>query len=372
MGTPLFVDHRSTPLLPTHPWRTRPACRVWLACLMLISGALASGAVTATAQDKAATTGSLRVTESAEGAGWIVHAGDRILAGYEVDSAGKPIVYPLKTPSGVSVVRDYPMKPQGPNERDDHPHHRSLWFTHGEVNDTDYWLTSEAKRDGITKQTGGKAYVDNSTGAVVIETTNDWLNGRGKRDLTDTRRFTFQLDGKRLILDCDIRLTASDGEVHFGDTKEGSFGVRVAGSMKSDAKLGGQITNKDGQHGKEAWGVRSPWVDYSGPVLEFDATDEKPSQEVIADSTNGVTIHYHPSSHGAPCRWHVRTYGLFAANPFGESHFTGGEKTGGFRLPAGESIDLFHRVVIHEGGFDRDQTLADEAGYASISPKPLD
>jgi hypothetical protein len=45
----------------------------------------------------------------------------------------------------------------------------------------------------------------------------------------------------------------------------------------------------------------------------------------------------------------VRTYGLFAANPFGLSDFTGGKLKGQHILPAGESLKLRHRVLLHKG-----------------------
>jgi hypothetical protein len=182
----------------------------------------------------------------------------------------------------------------------------------------------------------------------VIVTENDWLAPDGAPVLSDVRRFEFYNDRGRRIIDCDFRLIASDGDVHFGDTKEGTFGIRVAGTMKVDADPGGQITNAAGETNKAAWGERSPWVDYSGPV---------------DGDTAGITVHSHPSSHNDPCRWHVRTYGLFAANPFGVYHFEGGDKTDGFKLADGESISLNYRVVLHEGSLDREQAEADSKAY---------
>ena len=52
-------------------------------------------------------------------------------------SAGPlPYLYPVLAPGGVPVTRGYPMDPR-PDEERDHPHHRSLWFAHGDVNDAD-------------------------------------------------------------------------------------------------------------------------------------------------------------------------------------------------------------------------------------------
>ena len=48
------------------------------------------------------------------------------------------------------------------------------------------------------------------------------------------------------VIDFDITLSASDGPLTFGDTKEGMFGLRVASSMDVDRKKGGKITNAEG------------------------------------------------------------------------------------------------------------------------------
>jgi hypothetical protein len=46
----------------------------------------------------------------------------------------------------------------------------------------------------------------------------------------------------------------------------------------------------------------------------------------------------------------VRTYGLFAANPFGEHDFPpGGTKQGAYTLPKGEKLRFHYRVLLHDG-----------------------
>ena len=128
---------------------------------------------------------------------------------------------------------------------------------------------------------------------------------------------------------------ATNGDVNFGDTKEGTFGLRIAESMKMDAKLGGTILNSRGETDKDTWGKPAEWVDYVGP---------------IGDETYGIAILCHPSSFNFPNRWHVRTYGLFAANPFGVYHFTGDkDPTAGVTLKNGESLVLRYRVLLHRG-----------------------
>src|SRR5215471_6376191 len=46
----------------------------------------------------------------------------------------RPYFYPVFGPGEAAMTRNWPMKTT-PNEEHDHPHHRSLWFTHGKVND---------------------------------------------------------------------------------------------------------------------------------------------------------------------------------------------------------------------------------------------
>ncbi|WP_160168435.1 PmoA family protein [Novipirellula maiorica] len=288
--------------------------------------------------------------------GWKVYDNGKLFAGYIEYQNGFPIVYPVIGPGGQPMTRDFPMKTGTEGEKLDHDHHRSLWFTHGEVNDIDFWIDDAHEGTGRIVQTAGEATVDAKNDAVVITTENDWNDAKGNRQLSDKRRTTFHSeDGKRMI-DFEVVLRATDGDVNFGDTKEGSFGIRVAGTMKVDAKLGGKITNAEGLTNSDAWAKKSNWVNYTGPV---------------GNETVGMSVFYHPSSFAAPCSWHVRTYGLFAANPFGHYHFNGGDKTEGITLKDGETMTIRCRVVLYQGEFDADATEKAFAKYAAEKPKTL-
>jgi hypothetical protein len=65
----------------------------------------------------------------------------------------------------------------------------------------------------------------------------------------------------------------------------------------------------------------------------------------------------------------VRTYGLFAANPFGVHDFIGGDKTSGVVLKDGDQMRLNYRLVLHEGELDAEQAAADSKQYAN-DPRP--
>jgi len=306
----------------------------------------------ATAQSAETESATLQIEESADPVGWKIMSGDQQIAGYLSNSAGRPVIYPIVGPGGHRMTRAFPLEKLGKNERLDHPHHRSMWLTHGDVNGVDFWIVGS--RAGKILQRSGSASVD-ASGAAVVVTRNDWMMpDESKRLLSDIRRIAFHQEKGRLIIDCDFLLKATDGDVNFGDTKEGSFGMRLAGTMKVDAKGGGKITNAEGLTNKAAWGKKSAWVDYAGPV----------DGDMV-----GVTIHDHPSSFGHPCRWHVRSYGLFAANPFGVHHFTGGEKTDGIVLKEGTEMRLNYRVVIYQGDFDAETSAKDAKEYAN-DPRP--
>ena len=145
----------------------------------------------------------------------------------------------------------------------------------------------------------------------------------------------FDTDGDARWIDFDITLKATDGAVTFGDTKEGTFGVRVAHSISVEAHQGGRIVNDHGQVDGAAWGQPAAWVDYHGPV---------------DGQTVGIAVFNHPGSFRFPTRWHVRTYGLFAANPFAMHDFGAGKPgSGAYTLAQGQRVTLRYRVLLHRG-----------------------
>ncbi len=270
-----------------------------------------------------------------ESDGVTVKVNGQFLARYVEKSGNKPIVWPIIGPYGNEIPRQYPMREAGPDERADHPHHRSFWFTHGDVNGISFWHEGENTGEIVHKEylvvAGGET--------AVIKTRNDWIGPDGKKICEDVRTRTFGTDGEHVWFDFDSTVTAGETEVTFGDTKEGCCGVRTAGTIKIDANKGGRIVNSNGQTDKDAWGKQAAWCDYYGPV----------DGKVV-----GIAIMNHPSSFRYPTYWHVRTYGLFTANPFGLSNFIGADKgTGDHTLKPGESFTLRYRILIHKGDCDQ-------------------
>ena len=269
----------------------------------------------------------------------------QLLTEYHLGVGNKPFFFPLNGPNGESYTRTFPMSIV-PGEDQDHPHQRSCWFTYGNVNGVDFW--SEGKRFGTVQETGRKLV---ASGPVVgrLTTTNEWRAADDRRFCIDERTVTFYHTKSARIIDFAFRIAASDGPVVFGDTKEGMFGIRVASSMDVTKQKGGKITNAEGLTDEKAWGKSSPWVDYVGPVK---------------DKIVGIAVINHPKSFRYPTTWHVRTYGLFAANPFGWHDF-GRPERGDYTIPGGQAIEFFYRVVLHEGDTSSANVASLAAGYTN-------
>jgi hypothetical protein len=247
----------------------------------------------------------------------------------------RPYFYPVLGPGGLPMTRNWPMK-DVPGEEHDHPHHRSLWFTHGEVNGQDFWAET-AKSGKIVHD----KFVELKSGsdAGVIKSQNKWIAKDGTVVCTDDRTFRVYNSSSGTVFDFEVTIHASNGEVTFGDTKEGSMGIRLAESMRFKQARNqpgeGHIVNSEGVRDGETWGKRAGWVDYYGPVQ---------------GRTVGVAIFDHPNNPRHPTWWHVRDYGLFAANPFGLHDF---EKqpphAGNFTIRNGDHATFRYRFYLHDG-----------------------
>jgi methane monooxygenase PmoA-like len=250
---------------------------------------------------------------------------------YIFNSGFKPILWPIVGPTGKEMTRAWPMRTGNPDEKMDHVHQKSFWFDHGNVNGIDFWAeTSKVQGKQVHKELvkaeGGKI------GTIV--TKNDWLGPDDAKVVTDVRTLRFGGDAATRWIDFDAVVTAAAEEVKFGDTKEGSFGLRIAESMRVDRKTGGKIITSEGLIDDKAWGQPAAWVDYHGPVQ---------------GETLGIAILNHPSSFRYPTRWHVRVYGLFAANPWGLGDFSNGKEHSDYTIKKGESFTLRYRVIFHKG-----------------------
>ena len=258
--------------------------------------------------------------------------------------ATKPYMYPLRAASGKIVSRAYPMD-NIEGESKDHPHQRSMWFAHGDVNGFDFWgnemsqHTDDGKRGTIVLKKVGLLKSGKKSGS--LSATFDWV-AAGKPLLTESRTVVFYSNPTLRIMDFDLNLKALE-KAKFGDTKEGTFGIRLAASLEEPhpksptmpKRTGLMVSSTGGRGEKEVWGKRADWVDYAGEI-----DGEK----------LGIAILDNPANPKHPTYWHSRSYGLFAANIFGEhDYYNDKTRDGSVTIQPGESLHFRYRVIIHPG-----------------------
>ncbi|HKI34579.1 MAG TPA: PmoA family protein [Gemmataceae bacterium] len=277
--------------------------------------------------------------------------GKEMVTRYHVgESLAKPYFWPLTASNGAAVTRAWPMEPAGEGDSSDHVHQKSAWFCHGDVSaegleagtagkGIDFW--SEEKGHGrIVCVHVGEPKNANDHASVV--TKNEWRTATGTKVLDETRTISLYALGESRLLVLDIDLKASVAAITFGDTKEGSMGVRVNDVIREAPPKGakggaGRLTNADGKSGEKAvWGQHSKWCDYSGTLDGKEA---------------GIAIFDDPANKAAAA-WHSRGYGLMAANPFGRDK-SGFPATKGqtdlVKVPKGERLNLRYGILVHPG-----------------------
>ena len=262
----------------------------------------------------------------------------------------KPHIGPIVNKYGENITRyDFEVK--------EHPHHRSIWFSHGSVKvenaetgfvsaEVDTWNENPhygyIKTQKITETAAGPVYC-----AFTAE--NTWTDEDGNPLCNDVTTVAMtQPEEGVTYLDVDLTLIAAYGRVTLGATKEaGPIAVRMDENLRADRT--GTLTNAWGAVGEdEIWMKRSDWNDYFG-------TTE-------GGHVAGVAVFDCESNAKYPTYWHSRNYGLFAPNRY----YLGGEEI----IEAGQSLNFKYRIVIHEGDTETAgirEKFIDWAAPASIS-----
>jgi hypothetical protein len=279
--------------------------------------------------------------------GAIVKVDGQLFAEYIVDQANKPYLAPVFGPTGKQMTRNFPMKTiEG--EQHDHPHHRGICFGHEGINGVESWAERATFGDSPksaerTIHLGSEKHREFKTleakpGSAVLVSMIDYLDHDGKKYMEEERTMIFRVGEDTRSIEMKQILTATEGPVHFEDKKDAGLSIRVPTEMAveigKNSKGSGHIINSEGLTDAAAWSKRAKWCDYYG---------------IVGGDHVGVAILNHPSSFRFPTPWHVRTYGLFTANPFGSKSFDKDAPDSAHDLKKGEYTFLRHLFLFHKG-----------------------
>ncbi len=262
----------------------------------------------------------------------------------------KPVLFPVMSPSGMTMTRSFPFK-EVEGESHDHPHHTGIFFTYDRVNQDGFW--NNTKTPPQIKLVKVAHVVEGEKGTITAKM--DWDGVSGKTLLKEDRKMVFIPAKKQTIIDFTMKLTAQDTTVVFRDTKEGMFAIRVAPWLKEKGHTGKYLSSNGDETEKNVWGRRAKWVRLQG-------NDN--------GKVAGIIIMNHPESTNYPTYWHARGYGLFAANPLGQSVFQRTRKEEEVKeynltLQPGKSALFKFRMIIYEGNQTKDQIDQEFAQYVA-------
>jgi len=271
----------------------------------------------------------------------------------------KPFLFPVYAPNGSVITRGYPIVPRK-GERVDHPHHIGIWFNHGNVNGLDFWNNSSAipdnKKDAYGHIVHQKIVRAENGDKGILEVELNWDDNKGNTLLRENTKYIFSGDKNSRTLDHISTLTAVNGQVIIGESKEGMFAIRVdrAFEMPSTESLiftdekgnpttvkatdntgvTGMYTSSQGLKGDAVWGTRNDWVILSG------VKDNTPISFAIFDN---------PKNPGYPAYAHARGYGLFALNNLGQNSYDPKQEKKSLTIEKGQSVTLYHRFYVQSG-----------------------
>src|SRR6267143_222492 len=134
-----------------------------------------------------------------------IEIGGELFAEYHHKEVSRPFLYPIIGPDGLSMTRNWPMK-EAEGEEHDHPHHRSFWYAHGDVNGHDFWsegaTAEKTVHEEFTEMKSGKA-------VGVIKSRNKLVASDGTIVCTDERTLRVYNRKDERLFDFEITIHAS-------------------------------------------------------------------------------------------------------------------------------------------------------------------
>jgi len=248
---------------------------------------------------------------------------------YSDSLLNKPILFPLNTAQGHSIVKDF--IPKTLTEENAVP--SGVWLGFGNANGINFWRNadeSNAKKFGkvrhtkILKTKGG-----NDVGG--IEVGMEWVKEDGSELLYQNNKYIFRAEGNMRLIDVIITLTPITEPITFTDSDEGFFAINLSKEIGLPITGSDKIKNSSGAVGIDVIGKKAKWIKLSGKTNNIPVT---------------VSVFDHPLNIAYPTFWNIRNDGLLSANPLGLKIFTQGKETANFEIPELNSAIFRYRIII--------------------------
>ena len=253
---------------------------------------------------------------------------NHVLTSYRAHRSQKyPYMFPVTGPaSGLSLTTETSLP---------WPHHRSMLFGCDRVNGGNFWQGDLP--DGQILSDGPTLGDTTDTSAVILDQCQ-WQKPGQPVACKDQRKITVTVVDDRLrFIDWEVEWTAVQ-DVSIPKTNHSLFALRADVDLTPSGN--GALVNSEGQSGeKDTFGKPAAWCDFSGK-----------RKGIPGDIVEGIALFDHPKNPWAPCPWFTRDYGFMSPTPL---YFLPNE----FKLPAGQSLRLRYRVVLHAGD-SKDASLA--------------
>ena len=259
-------------------------------------------------------------------------------------ATGKPHMKVCLT-DGTELTRPWP-KPEG-YKGYDHTWHKAMWWSWKFINGTNFW---EHNHKSTVPVKVDAAAADDYSGRIVLDIS--YKLPRQETILKEKRLVAISTPGAdgRYSIDWTATFTAGKKDVTLNKNWYGGMAIRMA---KRTSKW--TFRDSEGREGQKGCSRKcSKWVDFSG--------------DLEGDKKAGLAIFVHRDNPRQPPPWCV-IQGMPYFNPV----FTGAED---YTLPAGKSLTLRYRILVHSGIMTRKQvesewkTFCDSADGSKVKPTP--
>jgi hypothetical protein len=263
---------------------------------------------------------------------------------YHWGARKRPHLHPVASPAGHVLTRDAP---------EDHPWHHGLWFTIKFVDEDNFW--EEVPPYGVLRHQGAPTVEALDGGAVVVRGELRWTRpDRETVALVEQRTLTHvPLGPDAYAIDLDTSLVPA-AACHLDRTPfttwggYGGLALRGAGDWVDT-----RLLLDDGSTHDRVLGEASTWCDLTG------------TPPGDGSGRVGLAVLDHPVNRRHPVPFYASTraatYGEDGWSNFLNAAFLWHE---GIDLDPGEELRVRHRVIVHDGEWDRDRLAAAWAVWA--------